>query len=561
MFGTALAFAVITSASATGTVGTASGFEDNDGNLVHDTLFDWNDFNPTSWTGTAPYRTSTKTTSGWQFKGLEDASATTSDTAFAGGTKQDNNCPTVNGAKAANKDDLKRIYLSSQTVNNHVYLNLAWVRIPQNTTSPSAHVAFEFNKGTTACGGSGGLVQRVAGDMLIVYDFEGGSGDPVLTLRRWVTSGSCEISSDSAPCWGPATNLSAAGFAEAKVNTTATAADTIAPSNETLGLSEFGEAGIDLTSAGVFTAGACAAFGTASGVSRSSGNSGTAQMKDLVGPGSFTLSNCGRVTIIKHTNPAGLDQSFGFTSTLSGTCTSDSTPAAFNLNAGGTDTEDCTNVPTGNYTVTEGAEPTGFALQSLTCVASGGGSGTQDATVAEKANISVTANSVVTCTYLNQQQLGAIRVNKTTIKTGHAALQGATFDVKDSGDNTVATLTTDSNGTDCVSGLAFGDYTVTETAAPTGYQIDNSDPVTATINANGDCTTGAVVKNFTDTPLTDILATATSEATDGTASHIVCKDASDNVVAESASGNTDPASASTTGLLPGTYTCTIVIDP
>jgi hypothetical protein len=32
-----------------------------------------------------------------------------------------------------------------------VFLGLAWVRIPQNTTSPSAHIGFEFSKGTTAC--------------------------------------------------------------------------------------------------------------------------------------------------------------------------------------------------------------------------------------------------------------------------------------------------------------------------------------------------------------------------------------------------------------------------
>ena len=65
-------------------------------------------------------------------------------------------------AKAPNKDDLKRVYVAtSKTVGDHVFLNLAWVRIPQNTTSPSAHVAFEFNQSETLCGGSSdGLVQR-----------------------------------------------------------------------------------------------------------------------------------------------------------------------------------------------------------------------------------------------------------------------------------------------------------------------------------------------------------------------------------------------------------------
>ena len=214
-------------------VSDAAGFEGDDGNLAPQAPinFDWNSFAPTTWTGTAPDRTAAKTVSGWAFTGLEDAQATTSDDAFAGGTKQDNNCPTVNTGKAPNKDDLERVYVTSKTVSGDVFLGLAWTRIPQNTTSPSAHIGFEFNQGTTACpAGSDGLVQRTAGDMLIVYDFEGGAGDaPVLTLRRWVTSGACEVGTVSPPCWGTATNLTAGGFAEGRVNTTASVLDTNTP--------------------------------------------------------------------------------------------------------------------------------------------------------------------------------------------------------------------------------------------------------------------------------------------------------------------------------------------
>ena len=118
-----------------GPVGTASGFEDDDGNLIVNSTFDWNGFDPTAWTGTAPNRQSTKTASGWQFLGLEDAQASNGDSSFAGGTKQDANCASVGAGKAPNKDDLKRIYVSSKDVGGKTYLNLAWVRIPQNTTS------------------------------------------------------------------------------------------------------------------------------------------------------------------------------------------------------------------------------------------------------------------------------------------------------------------------------------------------------------------------------------------------------------------------------------------
>src|SRR4029077_826675 len=231
--------------------------------LIVNSTMDWNGFSPATWTGTAPYQSAGKTVAGWQFTGLSDAQKTSADTGFKGGVKQDDICPGVIGASSPNKSDLNRIYLAHKTVNNHIYLELAWVRIPQNTTSPSAHVAFEFNQGTAPCGaGSDGLVQRMPGDMLIVYDFEGGSAsNPTLTVRRWVGSGACEVGSSSAPCWGPAANLTASGFAEAKVTTTSTALDTVAPSNETLLVNEFGEAGVDLTAAGIFSSTVCTSFG------------------------------------------------------------------------------------------------------------------------------------------------------------------------------------------------------------------------------------------------------------------------------------------------------------
>jgi hypothetical protein len=157
-----------------------------------------------------------------------------SNTSFAGGTKQDTNCPSVGTGKPPNKDDLKRIYLSSKTLpsNGHTFLDLAWVRIPQNTTSSSAHVGFEFNQGSTACpAGSDGLVQRTAGDILIVYDFEGGSSPVVLTLRKWVTAANatCEVGSSKPPCWGVAQNLTTGGFAEGAVNAGTPVQDALTP--------------------------------------------------------------------------------------------------------------------------------------------------------------------------------------------------------------------------------------------------------------------------------------------------------------------------------------------
>ena len=132
---------VFSIAALAGPVGINSGFEDDDGNLVDDSGtginagIDWNSFAPTTWTGTAPNRQSTKNALGWQFLGIEDAQGNNTDNGFAGGTKQDDNCASVIGSKAPNKDDMERIYLSTKTADSgpasgHVFLNLAWVRIP-----------------------------------------------------------------------------------------------------------------------------------------------------------------------------------------------------------------------------------------------------------------------------------------------------------------------------------------------------------------------------------------------------------------------------------------------
>jgi hypothetical protein len=590
----ALAALILAIGASAGPVGIASGFEDDDGNLVDNTGtginagIDWNSFDPTTWTGTAPLRQSAKSALGWSFNGAEDAQAATSDTAFAGGVKQDDNCATVGTGKAPNKDDLKRFYISSKTgPDGHTYLNLAWVRIPQNTTSPSAHIGFEFNKANAGNCSTGGLAQRVAGDMLIVYDFEGGSGDiPVLTLRRWVTSGACEVGSSSPPCWGPASTLTA-GTAEARVNTGATALDTIGPSDETLGINEFGEAGIDLTNAGVFTAGTCNSFGRAYAVSRSSGSSATAAMKDLAGPVNFNLTNCGQIKIIKRTNPRGLNQAFSFSSTIpaSSTCVGDATPAAFSLNDNGNtsadsvaNTEDCTNVPAGSYTVTEGADPAGFSFGSLSCVASGtGSSGAQNATTPKQADITVAGGGVVTCTYTNNQQLGAIKITKTSTKSGNG-LNGATFSITKGGTAITGSPFTTATvggtaGVICVDNLAFGAYVVTETAAPTGFAIDTTAGQTVTVDNNANCTAATYAgesKGFTDTPLADVQVRfkdggSGETALDGAAtSALTCNNSTGTSNRDDTTGWDDTLTVTgikVDGVAVITVTCIIKIDP
>ncbi|SFR16792.1 Cna protein B-type domain-containing protein [Lentzea waywayandensis] len=444
-----------------GPVGTAAGFEDDDANLAPQAPinFDWNSFSPATWTGAAGVRTASKVTSGWTFTGLEDRQATTTDSGFAGGTKQDNVCPTVGTQKASNKDDLKRIYVASKTVGSNVFLTLAWVRIPQNTTSSSAHVAFEFNKGTTSCGASG-LVQRTAGDMLIVYDFEGG-GTPVLKLSRWISSGACEVGSNSAPCWGVATTLSS-GVAEAQVNSASTAQDTVAPATETLGLQEFGEAGINLTAAGVFAPGVCEGFGKAYAVSRSSGQSSTAQMKDLVGPGNVNIRNCGSVAVTKLGSDGGSQAGAVFT-LYSGTGTGGTVIGTCTVQASGACTPLFADLPVGTYTLDETTVPAGYD---------------KDPTL--PFTFSVAAGESKSLTFTDPARPATVNVQKKD--DANAPVPGAVFTLSQ-GATVIGTCTTDAAGV-CqppFTNLPAGTYTIDETTTPTGYAKDASLPLTFSV--------------------------------------------------------------------------------
>jgi hypothetical protein len=419
----ALAALLFTIGASAGPVSNNAGFEGDDANLQVDSTFDWNGFKPTTWTtGTAPYRQSTKVASGWAFTGIEDDQVSTTDTGFAGGTKQDDSCATLNPGKAPNKDDLKRIYIASKTVGTgasaKTYLALAWARIPQNSTSSSAHVAFEFNQNSTACSStSGGLVPRSTangGDMLIVYDFEGGSSAPVLKLLRWQSTGTCEASGKSAatsgPCWVFALSLTAGGFAEARVNTS-DAADEIAPApTDTLHTQEFGEAIIDLTSAGVFPAEPtnCLSFGRVFGVSRSSGNSAQAQMKDLVGPADINIGNCATVIIRKVTSPSG-DTTTNFTySTNVQTLPGPASVANFQLKDGGSNT--ISNVkPATSRTVTEATPLPAYALTSINCSASTVPAANRSTTIntggaGGTVTFAIAAGETLDCTFTNTKQ-------------------------------------------------------------------------------------------------------------------------------------------------------------
>ena len=588
---------VTTAIALAGPVGTAAGFEDDDGNLAPAAPinFDWNSFDPVTWSphpATTPTRqTDAQTTNGFQFKGIEDypnpgsSSGTTADTSFAGGTKQDDSCASVITNKPPNKDDLTRVYLATKVINGETFLELAWARIPQNSTSSSAHVGFEFNQSTAACpAGSDGLVPRTAGDILIVYDFEGGSGPVVLTLRKWVTSGACEVGSSSPPCWGPATNLTAGGFAEGAVNTS-TVVDALSPPalNSTTGTSvdrnlatqEFGEAGINLTAAGVIPQNTCVSFGKAFAVSRSSGNSAQAQMKDLVGPANFSLANCGTVIIRKQTVPDEDPNTTDFTYTTNVTTSPATTTSPFTLKDDGVNT--ILNVlPGSGKTVTE-SDPSSlnYTLTAIDCSASSVPANVSTNVGTRTATFSIAGGQTVDCTFTNTLQQGALKILKQSTKTGNPLVSnaGAVFSYDGSSVTDNGTGDEDSTiGEVCVSGLAPGSYTVNETTPPSGYGGASQTNQSVTVVANTDCganpPAAAATATFTNPPLFDIQVNFRDGGSgETTLTSIDCAGlgtSPDTLDGTAATGWDDSATHEDVAVDPGpteTIVCTIIVDP
>ena len=173
---------------------------------------------------------------------------------------------------------------------------------------------------------------------------------------------------------------------------------------------------------------------------------------------------------------------------------------------------------------------------------------------------------MVTCTYKNRQQPGDRGDEDTKVRgrwTGRPSaprrdLQGQASRVGDClrGDREQRKV--------CFDGLPFGTYTVRE-VVPAGYSL--ADPPgndrSVTVDNNTNCSVSpfaAKTVSFWNTPLTDMDVNAAAQDPGATKSDITCVDENDVDVGNSGGFN-DPAHADADDLPPGTYTCTVVVDP
>jgi hypothetical protein len=409
-----------------------------------------------------------------------DITPRASDDSYKGGAKHDDTCPQAEtGSIPPRKDDLTRMYVANEFVGGQAFLYLAWERLLDKDSTASAHMGFEFNKSATACASPSKNIVRTEGDMLIMYDFEGGGGAPQLLLLRWLipTTPAPAVCKAAAapPCWGNEVNLTAAGNADGAVNTTAPISEPIIPGTLDQ-LSQFGEAAINLSGAGVFAAGQCTGFGRASMGSRSSGNSFVSTQKDFIAPIPVNINACQPATISVHkqNSTGGALPNVGFelyddsTGTTAGTLDAgDTLVDTCSTNSSGDCSFDAvTGIGTRTFIVHESAPPNGYTAAPDQTVA------VTFSTVAQSFPLTFTDNSVPGTINIHKQDdagnaLSGIRFRLFTdnAPTGGSPPHGA--------EDTSTSMFCDTNSSgDCtISSIPIGRYWVVEDAStvPAGY--------------------------------------------------------------------------------------------
>ena|SRR5215207_4681117 len=173
-------------------------------------------------------------------------------------------------------------------------------------------------------------------------------------------------------------------------------------------------------------------------------------------------------------------------------------------------------------------------------------------------HITVNANEQTSVTFVDPRHRGAILVTKTRKHAadgpGDHPHAGVEFTVNG------VTKTTDANGKACFDDLLLGEYTVHE-ATPAGYkgEVDKTVEVDNKASCAGDPYVGETV-SFSNTPLSNITMSFESQVPGGTAATIECAGLT-ATPADDTPDAFDDLSETFKDLLPGTYTCTVVVDP
>jgi Prealbumin-like fold domain len=487
------------------------------------------------------------------FTRVDDAESVTTDDSFQPGQKQDTTCPVVEGHKNPPKDDFTDAAEFSETnaTTGDVYLYGATIRVAPNG---NASENVELNQGTNGtCPGST-LLARAAGDKLIAIDYV--SGGPDFNVLTWVTSGTCFVSNDLPPCWGPPVALNPADT-EGAVNASAipAGAATNPINGAALEAGQFAEFGVNLTATGIIPRGSCKSFTQTVFQSRSSGSSFVSTVKDIT-ISHRNINVCPNLIVRKVGSDGGSQAGAVFTlysgsgtgGPVVGTCTINADGNCVNDAAGSAFPPSFANLSPGTYTLDETTVPSGYL---------------KDPSMPQTFTLAAGETKTITATDI---KLANVIVKKVGSDGGSQA--GAVFTLysgSGTGGPVVGTCTINADG-NCVNdaagstfppsfaNLSPGTYTLDETTVPSGYAKDPSMPQTFTLAQNETKTITATDIRLVGAIVILKKSTKTGSPLVSTAGAVFSYDGSS--VTDNGANDQDPAIGSicVSGLATGSYT-------
>lgn len=189
------------------------------------------------------------------------------------------------------KTDITRGYFASDVNPSNAYAWFGFERFGFDGQG-NANINFELNQKTTSIVNSKGesIPERTGGDLLVVYDYDGGNKNVNIQVLEWVgtaLSGSWTLLS-------PPPN---AAFGD--INTSSVSRPGGVFGGGTVAPFRFGEAGLDLSFEVFERFLNCPGFASINIKSRASGQSFNSALRDFAGPGTIDLSTCGKVTVLK----------------------------------------------------------------------------------------------------------------------------------------------------------------------------------------------------------------------------------------------------------------------
>lgn len=267
------------------------------------------------------------------------------------------------------KDDLTRAYVAADITVVGQFLFLSFERMNVEGQG-DVHVNFELNKSPDSIVNKEGttIPQRSDGDLLVVYDYAGGSNAVNIELRSWDgiadDPGTAQNEEALFGSWNLLSNVDAVGDVNFDGALTRPAGTPFGGGIvDTL---RFGEAALDLSGIPGFLS--CPGFSQFYAKSRASGESFDSALKDVTTPTPVDFSTCGSIKVLKKDdsnnplngavfelyNDVNNDNALDAGDTLEQTCTTGEEATA----------GQCTfeDIAPGEYVVQEVSAPLGYVL-------------------------------------------------------------------------------------------------------------------------------------------------------------------------------------------------------